>query len=96
MQHLEEEPETVQRKLLDAVRELSIARPFGVVSAVAHRWRYALADNPLDCGALWLENKQLVLAGDWCHGSRVEGAFLSGAAAAGRVMAAHFKNPSLR
>jgi predicted NAD/FAD-dependent oxidoreductase len=96
MQHLEEEPETVQRKLLNAVRELPIARPFGVVSAVAHRWRYALADNPLDCGALWLENKQLVLAGDWCHGSRVEGAFLSGAAAAGRVMAAHFKNPSLR
>jgi predicted NAD/FAD-dependent oxidoreductase len=93
MEHLEEDPETVQDLLLDAIRELPITRPFEVASAVTHRWRYALADEPLDGGALWLGPKQLALAGDWCHGSRVEGAFLSGAAAAGRVMAAHYQNP---
>jgi len=55
--------------------------------AVAHRWRYALARKPLEKGAIWFEDQRLALAGDWCHGSRVEGAFLSGAAAAGRIMA---------
>jgi len=96
VEHLEETPETVQRLLLDAVRELPLTQPFEVTSALAHRWRYALANQPLDCSALWFGPKQLALAGDWCHGSRVEGAFLSGAAAAGRIMAAHYQNPSFR
>jgi photolyase PhrII len=91
--HLESSPETVQDMLLDAVRELPLTRPFEVTSAVTHRWRYALADQALNCGALWLGSKQLALAGDWCNGSRVEGAFLSGVAAAGRIMAAHYQNP---
>jgi len=96
VQHLEKTPAVVQNMMLDAVRELSITSRFEVISATAHRWRYALADEPLDCGALWFGSKQLALAGAWCHGSRVEGAFLSGAAAAGRIMAAHYENPLFR
>ena len=41
----------------------------------------------INAGAIRIDGLNLTLAGDWCHGSRVEGAFLSGAAAAGRIMA---------
>jgi len=71
---------------LTAARDLPLSQDFKVESAVAHRWRYALARKPLDCGAIWLSSKNLALAGDWCHGSRVEGAFLSGTEAAERII----------
>ncbi|HEY5775752.1 MAG TPA: FAD-dependent oxidoreductase [Xanthomonadales bacterium] len=86
--HLEKSADEVRDLLLEAARELPLSQAFTVKSAVAHRWRYALARQPLNCGAIWLGSKNLVLAGDWCHGSRVEGAFLSGIAAADRIMAA--------
>ena len=90
--HLEKTADEVQELLLEAVRELPLAQSFTVEFAVAHRWRYALARQPLNCGAIWLGSKNLALAGDWCHGSRVEGAFLSGIAAAARIMAAPYQN----
>jgi predicted NAD/FAD-dependent oxidoreductase len=73
---------------LEAARQLPGAQRFEVLDANIHRWRYALAPEPLNQGAFWFKSKRLVVAGDWCHGSRVEGAFLSGMAAAGRVMGA--------
>ena len=53
--------------------------------AKAHRWRYALAQNPLAQEHLWDGENQLAVCGDWCNSSRIEGAYLSGVAAAGRV-----------
>jgi predicted NAD/FAD-dependent oxidoreductase len=52
----------------------------------AHRWLYSLARQPLDVGALWEKDQRLAVCGDWCAGSRIEGAFLSGQAAAGRLL----------
>ena len=86
--HLEDSPEIVRDLLLDAARKLPGAQQFQVLEADAHRWRYALAREPLKQGAFWFESKRLAVAGDWCYGSKVEGAFLSGVAAAGRVMGA--------
>jgi len=91
--HLEKPADEVRGLLLEAARELPLAQSFTVESAVTHRWRYALARQPLNCGAIWLGQKNLAIAGDWCHGSRVEGAFLSGIAAAGRIMAADYQKP---
>jgi len=90
--HLEDSADEVRDLLIEAARKLPLSQAFTVESAVAHRWRYALARQPLNCGAIWLGSKNLALAGDWCNGSRVEGAFLSGIAAAGRIMAAHSQN----
>jgi len=57
-------------------------------TAVFHRWRYARASAPLDAGALVDQCRSLVLCGDWCAGgSRVENAWLSGVAAAARLLA---------
>ena len=85
---MEDEPDEIVEQLLAAAKELPLTGPFEVKSARAHRWRYALARDPLDRGAFWFGDRRLALAGDWCHGSRVEGAFLSGAAAAGHIMTA--------
>ena len=56
----------------------------------AHRWRYALGklDGDID-GHFYDAGLQLGIAGDWCAGGRVEGAFLSGQALAGAVMRAN-------
>lgn len=52
----------------------------------AHRWRYALAQPPLHLGALIDGARRLALGGDWCHGSRIEGAWLSGQLLARQIL----------
>ncbi|MEM7811098.1 MAG: FAD-dependent oxidoreductase [Planctomycetota bacterium] len=49
-----------------------------------HRWLYAFCDTPRADGCVAEDG--LIVAGDWCHGARIEGAFLSGVDAAGRVL----------
>ena len=52
----------------------------------AHRWRYSEAVPPLEDEALFDSDLELAVAGDWVNGSRIEGAYLSGCAAAGRIL----------
>lgn len=72
--HLEDEPQQVGERLLAAFGELGgpVAHSFTV-----HRWRYA------DCqagtiGSAWDPAMGIGLCGDWLHGGKVEGAWLSG------------------
>ena len=85
-QNLEEEPEVVTRRLLDAFFQITGLPPRDPIFLRAHRWRYSIARAPLTEGYLWDGNLGLGLCGDWCSGSRVEGAFSSGLALAGRVL----------
>lgn len=55
--------------------------------AAAHRWRYALADKPLDAPFLWDAAQNIGLCGDWCLGGRLEAAYLSGRALGIRLAA---------
>lgn len=55
--------------------------------ADAHRWRYALPDPALPEPCLHYPELKLGLAGDWCGGPRVEGAYLSGLSLAERMLA---------
>jgi hypothetical protein len=84
--HLEMDGGAVCEALFGAAVSLPGAGPAKVQAARTHRWRYALARNPADTGVLWNESRRLAVAGDWCAGSRVEGAFLSGLAAASRIL----------
>lgn len=83
--HLEESAEQVTALLLDAAFESMGVPGRAPVWASAHRWRYALADNPLDEGCLYDEATGIGASGDWTHGNRVEGAILSGRAMARRI-----------
>ncbi len=57
-----------------------------VVHLVAHRWRYALPTEPLPEPCLFDAELAIAACGDWGRGPRVEGAYLSGCAAAGRLL----------
>jgi photolyase PhrII len=57
------------------------------VFARAHRWRYASVTKPLGEDCLVHSSGRLIACGDWCLGARIEAAFLSGSAAAGRLNA---------
>jgi hypothetical protein len=83
--HLEEEPDRVRDRLLEALRSLPGASAAKPIYARAHRWRYSIAAEPLDVGCIRRGEKHLTIAGDWCAGSRIEGAYLSGLDAASRI-----------
>ena len=77
-EHLEDSPEAVVEHLSRAFAEVLDRKTLCPSYAVAHRWRYSIAESPLDVGSIWSPATQIGICGDWCAGSRVEGAFLSG------------------
>ncbi len=83
--HLEETPEAVTQALLDRCFKAMGLQKQAPIWLKAHRWRYALADNPLDEGCLFDASTRIGACGDWANGNRVEGALLSGFAAARRI-----------
>jgi hypothetical protein len=83
-EHLESPAEEVAERLLAELgRQISVVRP--PVHLQAHRWRYALPEEPLASPCLVDRELGLVTCGDWCDGPRVEDAYLSGVAAADAV-----------
>ena len=84
-EHLEEEAGRVAQLMLRELQQLEPAFDNGPTVQRAHRWRYALADKPLSAGCLLDGETRLAVAGDWCSGSRIEGAWSSGVAAARRL-----------
>ena len=84
--HLERDADAVVRPLVAAFFAAAAITPRPLRFARAHRWRYSIARQPLDVGCLWDPELMIGACGDWCQGSRVEGAFLSGMAVAGRML----------
>jgi predicted NAD/FAD-dependent oxidoreductase len=83
--HFDDDPALVTTSLIS---EFFRTTGHGVIEATwtsAHRWRYALAANPLLENCFWDPRNRLGVCGDWCQGSRIEGAFLSGKAIAERI-----------
>ncbi len=88
IEHLEEAAEAVAADLLAALWQATGESPQPPEFLAAHRWRYALPQEPLPQRYLWDESLKLGACGDWCGGPRVEGAFLSGLAMASAIVAA--------
>jgi hypothetical protein len=85
LEHLESSPRTVAPLLLEALRELDPGFGSEPDVHVAHRWRYAMSRSALEGPILADDSQKLVVAGDWCAGERVEGAWVSGVAASRRL-----------
>lgn len=81
--HIEDDADTVTSALVAVFVALGGAAP---QAATAHRWRYADTDAPLDQGSWWDASLRVGLCGDWLHGGKVEGAWLSGRALAQQIL----------
>ena len=79
--------EAIGAELLAAFWEYSALDPVTPHTRQTRFWPAAAAVNPLDAACLWNRAECLGVCGDWCARSRIEGAFLSGTAVAGRVLA---------
>ncbi|MEO1553182.1 MAG: FAD-dependent oxidoreductase [Pseudomonadota bacterium] len=84
--HLEDSADAVQTTMLQAASalveiDLSVAE-----HRVLHRWRYASTPVPAGEPFLLDMDQRLAACGDWCLGSKVEAAFLSGSALAGEFL----------
>lgn len=86
--HLEESPDAVVPPLLDAFAAVTGRILPPTVYRAAHRWRHSLGADAANRTTLFDAAAGLAVCGDWLAGGRVEGAFLSGAAAAGRIVRA--------
>lgn len=87
-EHIEDPAEAVSEAMLAALQaaaEKALPRP---VAVQAHRWRYARSAESV-AGALWSPQAGLGCCGDWLIGPRVECAWDSGSALAGRILEAH-------
>ncbi|MCC7179552.1 MAG: FAD-dependent oxidoreductase [Acidobacteria bacterium] len=85
--HVDDDADVVGPFLLNAFADLVRARLPLPVHLAAHRWRYACGHPPAHHGALVDVDLRMAACGDWCAGNRVEGAFLSGVAAADALLA---------
>jgi len=76
-EHLEDDAERVQAKLIKAFSEVT-----GIRAVPAHadvrRWRYAQTTKALGRSHLWDAQAGIGACGDWCLGHRLEDAFTSG------------------
>jgi len=81
--HIEDSAEAVTTALLTAFAALGGPAP---LAATAHRWRYADTEPALTQGSWWDAQMRLGLCGDWLHGGKVDGAWLSGRALAQQVL----------
>lgn len=86
--HLEDDPEDAADALLAAFAA-RFSSP-GLLPRVrlrrAHLWRYARPVDRDGPGALYDSQRRMGVCGDALNGGRVEGAFLSGRAVAGRIL----------
>jgi predicted NAD/FAD-dependent oxidoreductase len=85
-EHIDDPPEHVLPALTREFSRLLSGEVTDPTHTAAHLWRYALPPEPLQAGALWDAAARLAMCGDWCQSSRIEGAFLGGLAAAGRLL----------
>lgn len=84
--HADAERDWVQSQIEASASKLCGMDVTAAPHRVLHRWLYAFVSASPQKAALIDREKGLVACGDWCLGGRVEGAFLSGLAAADSLL----------
>lgn len=85
-EHWEDEPDEVAQAMMQEFWRVTGLRSGESTHLQVHRWKYAIAEASAGAGCFADDAAVVIACGDWANGSRVEGAFLSGMAAAGRVV----------
>lgn len=80
-------PDDALAALLDEFWTATGLTPCEPQLASVFRWHWALAPEPLTVDCFFEEPLGIGVCGDWCAGSRVEGAFRSGLALADQIIA---------
>jgi predicted NAD/FAD-dependent oxidoreductase len=75
-QWIELEKEEAGKRILECAKRLGLDCQNAQISV--HRWRYASGSIDVNPGFRIYQHLKLGLCGDWLHGGRVEGAWLSG------------------
>ncbi len=96
-QHMEDAKHDIEEPMLSAFfhavecskRNTVQRRQRTALYVAAHRWHYAICDQPLTTGCLIDKTLRIAACCDWCLGNNVEAAFLSGLAAADGLLIKH-------
>jgi predicted NAD/FAD-dependent oxidoreductase len=80
--HFDDRVDDVGAFLMEAFDDLIPSGLPKAFYATVHRWKHATADPPLAVGAIGDPSSRVICCGDWCRGSRIEDAYLSGLMAA--------------
>lgn len=86
VENLERDADEIASEMLAEFWRVSGATVQSPSHLKAHRWRYAIPVDPMPDRTLFNDDLSIGCCGDWLGGPRVEGAFLSGMAAAGRIL----------
>ena len=84
--HWEYDANEVAKMMLAEFWRVTGISPMPTFHLQSHRWKYAIPVESSDARCFADHSTGIVACGDWANGSRVEGAFLSGMAAAGRIL----------
>jgi len=96
--HLEEAPEQVEPLLLEAFAKATGAKlpeAEGIIYRAAFKWRFSQPE-PLSDPFLLNTQSGIGACGDWCGGSKVEGAFMSGHNLGRAILQHHVAESTLR
>ncbi len=85
-QHIDDSPDQIKNNLLAEFWAAVGRTKVEPTHLDVHRWRFAIPCEPLSDRCLFDDRTMIGACGDWCGGPRVEGAFLSGMAIAGRIL----------
>ena len=80
------EPAEIAGEMLSAFWQAAGIPPQTPFHLQAHRWKYAIPIDPPNQRCYFDADSGIAACGDWAGGLRIEGAFLSGMAAAGRIL----------
>lgn len=92
---LERNPDEIGQEMLQAFREV-VGIDLAVANTQVHRWRYSIPPQATKDRCFESQSGNVLACGDWAGGPRVEGAFLSGASAAGRILGSLARAPTNR
>ena len=85
-EHWEREASEVAEMMLAEFWRVTGISPKPTFHLKSHRWKYAIPVESSDARCFVDKSTGVLACGDWANGSRVEGAFLSGMAAAGQIL----------